>query len=346
MPDPRFFRAKGPFSLSELAGIAGIAEVEIGENDDPARLFRDVAPLGDAGPQDISFLDNSRYVDQYRVSAAGGCIVHPDRASAAPADMSLLQTPTPYLAYARIARAFYPEVSERVGLETVSAIDPTATIGEGCSIGPGVVIGTGAEIGRGTEIGPNAVIGAGVVIGEHCKIGALSSVTYCLIGSRVRLYSGVRIGEAGFGFAVSPTGFVNVPQLGRVIIEDDVEIGANTTIDRGAGPDTIIGSGCRIDNLVQIGHNVRLGKGCILVAQTGISGSTTLEDQVVVGGQVGMVGHVTIGRGAQLGAQSGIMNDVPAGERYAGSPAMPARQWFRQLALIKKMSNKKVGSDG
>jgi UDP-3-O-[3-hydroxymyristoyl] glucosamine N-acyltransferase len=337
MPDPRFFRAKGPFSLLELAGIA---ELELGATDDPTRIFRDVAPLSDAGAQDISFLDNSRYVDQYRVSAAGGCIVRPERASAAPGGMSLLQTPAPYLAYARIARAFYPEFSEYVGLESVSAIDPGATIGDGCSMGPGVVIGAGAEIGRGTEIGPNTVIGAGVVIGEYCKIGALCSIAYSIIGSRVRLYAGVRIGEAGFGFAVSPTGFVTVPQLGRVIIEDDVEIGANTTIDRGAGPDTVIGSGCRIDNLVQIGHNVRLGKRCILVSQTGISGSTTLEDQVVVGGQVGIVGHVTIGRGAQLGAQSGIMNDVPAGERYVGSPAMPARQWFRQLAMVKKMSSK------
>lgn len=343
MPDPRFFRSKGPFSLLELAGIA---ELELGAADDPTRIFRDVAPLSEAGAQDISFLDNARYVDQYRVSAAGACIVHPDRASAAPDGMSLLQTPAPYLAYARIARAFYPECSEYVGLETASAIDPGAIIGEGCSIGPGAVIGKGAEIGRGTEIGPNAVIGAGVVIGEDCKIGALCSVAYSIIGSRVRLYAGVRIGEAGFGFAVSPTGFINVPQLGRVLIEDDVEIGANTSIDRGAGPDTVIGRGCRIDNLVQIGHNVRLGKGCILVAQTGISGSTTLEDQVVVGGQVGIVGHVTIGRGAQLGAQSGIMNDIPAGERHVGSPAMPARQWFRQLAMIKRISSKKSGSDG
>jgi UDP-3-O-[3-hydroxymyristoyl] glucosamine N-acyltransferase len=343
MPDPRFFRSKGPFSLLELAEIA---EVELGSSDDPARLFHDVAPLASAGTLDISFLDNTRYVDQYRASGAGACVVHPDRVDAAPEGMSLLQTPTPYLAYARIARAFYPESVEFPGNETAPAICPTATIGEGCSIGPGVAIGEAAEIGPGTEIGPNSVIGAGVVIGSQCKIGALCSISFCLMGSRVRLYAGARIGEAGFGFAVSPTGFINVPQLGRVIIEDDVEIGANTTIDRGAGPDTVIGSGCRIDNLVQIGHNVRLGKGCILVAQTGISGSATLEDQVVVGGQVGVVGHVTIGRGAQLGAQSGIMNDIPAGERYVGSPAMPARQWFRQLAKVKRMSNKKSGSDG
>ena len=226
MPDPRFFRAKGPFSLSQLAAIA---EVELGANDDPARPFHDVSPLSGAGPLDISFLDNTRYVDQYRASAAGACVVHPDRADAAPEGMSLLQTPTPYLAYARIARAFYPETVDFSGAETVPAIDPTATIGERCSIGPGVVIGAAVEIGPGTEIGPNTVIGAGVVIGSQCKIGALCSVSFCLMGSRVRLYAGARIGEAGFGFAVTPTGFANVPQLGRVIIEDDVEIGANTT---------------------------------------------------------------------------------------------------------------------
>ncbi len=340
MPDSRFFRARGPFSLME---IARIAEAELGPDDDPERLFQDVAPLADAGPQDISFLDNARYVEQYRMSEAGGCVIHPDRADAAPAGMSLLRTSAPYLAYARIARAFYPDEAPS---EAGVAIDPSATIAEGVSLGPGVVIGAAAEIGAGTKIGPNSVIGAGVVIGADCTIGSLCSVSYCIMGDRVRLYAGVRIGEAGFGFAVSPQGFVTVPQLGRVMIEDDVEVGANTTIDRGAGPDTVIGRGCRIDNLVQIGHNVRLGKGCILVAQTGISGSTTLEDQVVVGGQVGVVGHVTIGRGAQLGAQSGIMNDIPAGGRYVGSPAQPARLWFRQLAMIKKLTSKKADSDG
>ena len=343
MPDPRFFQSKGPFSLENLAAIAN---AEISEDGDHSRLFRDVASLDEAGPDDISFLDNPRYIEQFGKSKAGAAIVHPDRAKQAPSGMSLLLTPTPYLAYALIARAFHPEEENFSGIDGSAVIHPTAIVGEGCSIGPGVVIETAAEIGSGTRIGANSVIGTGVVIGEKCRIGALCSVAYCLMGNRVQLYAGARIGEAGFGFAVSNKGFITVPQLGRVVIEDDVEIGANTTIDRGTGPDTIIGAGCRIDNLVQIGHNVRLGKGCIIVAQTGISGSTVLEDQVVLGGQVGIAGHLTIGRGAQLGAQSGVMNDLPAGERYAGSPAIPARQWFRQLAWVKKMSKQKAGADG
>lgn len=343
MPDPRFFHSKGPFSLANLAAVAN---AEISEGGDPARMFRDVASLDDAGPDDISFLDNPRYLEQFGRSRAGAVIIHPDRAKQAPSGMSLLLTPAPYLAYALIAKTFHPQEEGISGIDSSAVIHPTAVVGEGCSIGPGAIIEAAAEIGSGTRIGANAVIGAGVVIGEKCTIGALCSVAYCVMGNRVQLYAGARIGEAGFGFAVSNKGFVTVPQLGRVVIEDDVEIGANTTIDRGAGPDTVIGAGCRIDNLVQIGHNVRLGKGCIIVAQTGISGSTVLEDQVVLGGQVGIAGHLTIGRGAQLGAQSGVMNDIPAGERYAGSPAILARQWFRQLAWVRKMSKQKAGADG
>jgi len=343
MPDPRFFKANGPFSLTDLAAVAN---AEISEGGDGARMFRDVASLDEAGSDEISFLDNPRYIEPFGRCKAGAVIVHPDRAQKAPAGMPLLLTPTPYLAYALVAKAFHPVEENVSGIDSSALIHPTATVGEGCSIAPGVIIEAAAEIGSGTRIGAHAVIGSGVVIGEKCTIGALCSVAYCLMGNRVQLSAGVRIGEAGFGFAVSDKGFVTVPQLGRVVIEDDVEIGANTTIDRGAGPDTVIGAGCRIDNLVQIGHNVRLGKACIIVAQTGISGSTVLEDQVVLGGQVGIAGHLTIGRGAQLGAQSGVMNDVPAGERYLGSPAISARQWFRQLAWVKKMSKQKAGADG
>jgi len=343
MADPRFFRAQGPFSLSELASVAGVS---IDDLTRPDRMFSDVAPLSEAGGDDFSFLDNARYVEQFRSSTAGGAVVHPDRAGDAPAGISLLESREPYLCFAKIARAFYPDEPVPAGFGGTHAVDPTAVIGEGCSLAPGVVIGPRAEIGRGTRIGANSVIGAGTVVGENCHIGPLCSVTYCLMGNGVRLYAGVRIGEAGFGFAPSRDGFVTVPQLGRVVIGDSVEIGANSTIDRGAGPDTIIGDGCRIDNLVQIGHNVRLGNGCIVVAQTGISGSTTLEEHVVTGGQVGIVGHVTIGKGVQLGAQSGVMNDIPPGQRFAGSPAVPARQWLRQTAWLKRMSEKKVGSDG
>jgi len=181
------------------------------------------------------------------------------------------------------------------------------------------------------------------VLGEDTEIGAGATLSHCLIGSRVRIYPGVRIGQDGFGFAIDPAGHVPVPQLGRVIIEDDVEIGANVTIDRGAGPDTVIGRGCMIDNLVQIGHNVEVGAGSVIVAQAGISGSTKLGKFVVLAGQAGLAGHLTIGDGARVGAQSGVMRDVPPGEDVVGSPAMPSRQYWRWYAKLMKLSGLRGG---
>jgi UDP-3-O-[3-hydroxymyristoyl] glucosamine N-acyltransferase len=343
MPDQRFFKAQGPFSLSELASIAN---AQIGGAERVGAHFTDVAPLNKAGAENIGFLDNPLYLDEFAVSTAGACVVHPDRATVAPEAMALLLTEQPYLSYALIAGAFYDDASYADGFRDEVRIDPDATIGEGCEIAPGVVIGANASIGSGCNIGPNSVIGPGVVIGENCRIGAGVSIFFCLMGDRVRIYSGARIGEAGFGFAPGPSGFITVPQIGRVIIGDDVEVGANSTVDRGSGPDTEIGAGSRIDNLVQIGHNVKIGDRCIIVAQTGISGSTKLEDFVVLGGQVGTVGHISIGKGAQIAAQSGVMRDVPPGVRYMGSPAIPLREYMRQVATMRKLSQKKAKPDG
>jgi UDP-3-O-[3-hydroxymyristoyl] glucosamine N-acyltransferase len=184
------------------------------------------------------------------------------------------------------------------------------------------------------------VIAQNVEIGDQSVIGANASISHALIGANVRIYPGVRIGQDGFGFAIDPAGHVKVPQLGRVIIGDSVEIGANTTIDRGAGPDTHIGQGSWIDNLVQIGHNVKIGRGCVIIAQTGVAGSTVLEDYAVLAAQVGVAGHLTIGMGARIGAQSGVMRDVAAGSEVMGAPAMPAKQFMRQVAMLRKMSNK------
>ena len=344
MPDPRFFTVQGPFTVAELAEI-GRATVNVAA--DGARVIRDVAALDSAGPDDVSFVDNPRYVPEFRQSRAGACVVHASRAALAPPGMTLLLSTEPYLCYARIASAFYPASPPIPGAVGRATLDPTAAIGEGTEIAAGAVVGKAASIGRGCVIGPNAVIGPAVAIGDDCHIGANASLHYCLVGNRVRIFAGARIGEAGFGFAAAGAdGFVTVPQLGRVIVEDDVEIGANTTIDRGSGPDTVIGAGCRIDNLVQIGHNVRLGRNCVIVAQTGISGSTTLEDFVVAGGQVGLAGHLTIGKGAQIGAQSGVMRDLPAGARVFGSPAVPARQGMRQVAILGELAKRKAERDG
>ncbi len=335
MADPRFFQNQGPFSLARLADLSGAA---VADGTDAEMAVRDVAPLQQADKGCISFLENPAYLKAFQNSDAGACVVHPRFADRAPAGMALLLADRPYRAYALIAQAFYPEAAAPAGIDPTAAIDPAARLGDGLAVGAHACIGAGAEIGAGTRIGPNAVIGDGVIVGAHCRIGAGATVSHALIGDRVVLYPGVRIGQDGFGFAPDPAGHVKVPQIGRVIIGDGCEIGANTTIDRGSLQDTVIGDGCWIDNLVQIGHNVRLGRGCIIVAQVGISGSTRLGNFVAVGGQAGMAGHLTIGDGAEIGAQSGIIGDVAPGARVVGSPAVPDRLFFRQMAMLRRLA--------
>ena len=337
MPDPRFYSVAGPFTLEALAEISGArvaGEVERGN------AFTDVASLEAAGPADVSFLDNRRYADDFTKSLAGACLIHPDLASTAPPGMALLVTEEPYHAYARVACSFYPMAPAAPSVAPSAVVDETAILGADCRLEPGAVVGARAEIGCGCHIGANAVLGDGVILGDEGKIGANASLTYCIVGRGVVIHAGVRVGQDGFGFALGPQGHVKVPQLGRVIIEDDVEIGANTTIDRGTGPDTVIGAGSKIDNLVQIAHNVRLGRGCVVVSQVGISGSTHVGDFVMMGGQAGLTGHLRIGAGARIGAQSGVMRDVAAGATVIGSPASPAVEHWRQVATLANLSRK------
>lgn len=334
MPDPRFFEKTKSLTLQQIAEIS------------EARVFRgdgmmvpdSIAPLSTATERDLSFFDNVRYKDAFMQSRAGACFVAEKMADIAPDHMALLVSDNPYKSYALAAQNLYTERLPVADIASTAFVSSSAQIGKGCKIGHGAVISDGAVLGEESYIEANAVIGSHVSLGKNCRVGANASVSHAVIGDHVRIYPGCCIGQDGFGFAMSVEGHVKVPQLGRVIIEDSVEVGANSCIDRGAGPDTVIGQGTWIDNLVQIGHNVRVGKGCVIVSQVGISGSTVLEDYVVMAGQSGAAGHLRIGKGARIGAQSGIMRDVPAGEECIGSPAVPTRQFMKQAAILAKMA--------
>jgi UDP-3-O-[3-hydroxymyristoyl] glucosamine N-acyltransferase len=289
----------------------------------------------------VSFLENRKYLQTFVRSRAGAAFVEEQLAGRAPPGMVLLVSDEPYKAYALAAQAFYPARPIIPCRAPSAAIDPTAAVPEDCDVGPNVVIEHGVRLGRRCWVGANTVIATGVEIGDDCRIGPNVTLSHCVVGSRVVLHPGVRIGQEGFGFAPGPAGPIKVPQLGRVIIGDDVDIGANTTIDRGSGRDTVIGPGSMIDNLVQIGHNVTLGRCCILAGQVGISGSTRLDDFVMVGGQGGLAGHLHIGSGVRIAAKSGIMRDIPAGETVCGSPAVPLTEFMRQTAVLQRLAKKK-----
>jgi UDP-3-O-[3-hydroxymyristoyl] glucosamine N-acyltransferase len=332
--DARFFRRCGPFPLAVVASAArGIAnDVEL--------LLEGIAPLQTAGPKEVSFLDNRRYASALDQTLAGAVIVHPDIAARVPSTAVTIVTDEPYAAWARVAALFYPVPPPSPGIHPSAIVAEGALVDPSAEVGPLCVIESGTEIGPGCRIGPCAVIGNGVAIGRDCRIGAHVSLSHALLGARVFIYPGARIGQEGFGFAYTRDGFLSVPQLGRVILEDDVEVGANTTIDRGSSHDTVIGAGSRLDNLVQIGHNVALGRCCVIVSQVGISGSTVLEDFVRVGGQAGLAGHLRIGKSAEIGAQAGLMSDIAPGARVVGSPAQPIKDFFRQIATLRRMSRK------
>jgi UDP-3-O-[3-hydroxymyristoyl] glucosamine N-acyltransferase len=342
MEHPGFFRRAGPFPLSE---IAKATQSELGGGADPAMTLEDVRTLSDAGLRDLSFLDNRKYLPQLKGTRAGGCLIQPALATRMPEATAALLTPEPYRAFALALRLFYPDALgphvARGGSD--AAIDPTAEIEDGVVMEPGVIIGPEAHIGRGTRLAAGAVVGYRVTVGRDCYIGPLVTLAHAMVGDRVILHSGARIGQDGFGFAMSGRGHLKVPQIGRVVIQNDVEIGANTTIDRGALKDTVIGEGTKIDNLVQIGHNVVVGRHCVIVAHTGISGSTELGDFVVMGGQSGTVGHIKIGSGAQVAGAAHPHKDVAPGARVGGTPARPLTQWARELAILSRLAKRGHG---
>jgi UDP-3-O-[3-hydroxymyristoyl] glucosamine N-acyltransferase len=333
--DARFFARNGPH---DLATVAEAARAIAPRSD---LLLYGLAPLQAAGPHEVSFLDNRRYAAALEKTMAGAVILHPDMRARLPAGAVPIVTTEPYEAWARVAKLFHPTAPVSPGVHPSAVVADGARIDPSAEIGPLAVIETGAEIGPRCRVGPGAIVGNGVALGPDCRIGAHASLSHALLGARVYVYPGARIGQEGFGFASTKDGFLTVPQLGRVILEDDVEVGANTTIDRGSARDTIIGAGSRLDNLVQIGHNVVLGRYCVIVAQVGISGSTELEDFVRVGGQAAMAGHLRIGQGAKIGAQAGVISDVPAGASMLGSPAHLKSAFLRQVATLKHLARKR-----
>lgn len=336
--DPRFFGREGPFAVGALAEWADV-EIVGGEGAQDVML-RGVAPLQAATSQEISFLDNRRYLPLLSDTKAGAVILAPAFRDKLPPGVVGLVSKSPYLAWARIASRFHPVPASRPGIHPTAVVDATAVIGDGVEIGPYATIGARTEIGAGSVIAAHASLGDGVILGSLNRIGAHVSLSHAILGDRVTLYPGARIGQDGFGFAVGPAGFETVPQLGRVVIGHDVEIGANSTIDRGSMRDTVIGAGTRIDNLVQIGHNAQLGRCCIVVSQAGISGSTELGDFVTIAAQAGLIGHIRIGDKARVGAQCGVMSDVDAGADVIGSPAMPFREFFRNVAFLRRLAKK------
>ncbi len=337
--DPSFFDRGGPYSL---AAVAEAASGTLAPGARPDLLLHGIGPLQSAGPGQVSFLDNRKYAAALPACAAAAVILHPDMQRLLPPGVAAIVTREPYLGWARVAALFHPPAPPAPGAHATAVIDPSARIDPTAEIGPFVVIGPQVQVAARCRIGAFAALGRGVVLGEDCRIGPQVTVSHALLGSRVQLYPGVRIGQDGFGFATTMTAtgprHVSVPQLGRVVIEDDVEVGSNSCIDRGSAQDTVIGAGTRIDNLVQIGHNVRIGRCCVIVAQVGISGSTVFEDFVVVAGQAGFAGHLTVGKGSRIGGQAGVMSDIPAGVEVVGSPAQPAKSFFRQMAALRRLT--------
>jgi UDP-3-O-[3-hydroxymyristoyl] glucosamine N-acyltransferase len=341
MADPRFFTNAGPFTLGDLADRLGGTLAEDAPRD---FVITDLATLDDAQAADLSLFADRRYREAVKVTKAGAILTSPDfAASLAGCAPHLILVPKPRNALAEAAWLFYPKTTEALGLDDEGR---TGALANGAVIADTARIGKNAVIGARTLIGAGAVIGHSVIIGEDCVIGPNSTVGFAILGDRVQVYAGAVIGAQGFGFVPTARGLRRVPQLGRVIIGDDVEIGANSAVDRGTIGDSVIGQGSAIDNLVQIGHNIQMGRSSIICGQAGISGSVEIGNGVIIGGAGRVADHVKIGDGAQLGGGGGAIQDIEAGAILAGLPAIPIRDWHRQtVGLAKMFSRVKKKSD-
>lgn len=344
--DPEFFVPSRAYSASEIAVLTG---ARLHRAEEGARTVTGISSAADSQPETLIFIDSRKNAGMLRDNRAAILLCPKDVVGDAPNGLTVLVSNRPQYDFATVGRLMFPSAARPepmlggIGVSERAFVHPETEIEEGAIIEAGAVVGPGAAIGRGTVIAPCAVVGPNCRIGRDSYLGPNATVQYGLLGDRVIIHAGARIGQDGFGFVGGPTGAEKLPHIGRVVIQDDVEIGANTTVDRGALSDTVIGQGTKIDNLVQIAHNVRIGRHCLIAAHCGLSGSVTLGDGVMLGGRVGLADHLTVGDRAALAASAGVMHDVPAGEQWAGSPARPMKDFFREVVMLKRLLSDRKG---
>lgn len=342
MADPHFYSATGPYKLSEIAEMLGGELVDVERDRD--LLLSDLAPLGRAQEGMISFFGSPKYRELFERSQASACLVpaEMDLADFKESGKAFVKVDNVERRFADLADHFYPVLFKPDGVSEGAHIHETAKLEEGVTVKPGAVVSEGAEVGAGSFIGPNCVVGPNVKLGRNCILQASVTLMFCFVGDHVMIGPGSTVGSDGYGFSNGPDGHRKIPQLGRVIIQDWVEIGANSSIDRGAGEDTVVGEGTKIDNLVHVAHNCKIGRHCLLAGCVGLSGSTVVGDFVVFGGQAATAGHLTIDSHTMLAARSGVIKDVKGGGLYGGFPLKPYKDWRKEVAAIQLLIREKL----
>jgi UDP-3-O-[3-hydroxymyristoyl] glucosamine N-acyltransferase len=336
-----FFAHAADLSVADIAALTG---AEPCEGADLSRRLTGIAPVDRAGADDLTFVAEAKFAAALKSTQAGAVLTSDRFLRHAPDGVTVLRARKPYDAFVTVARKIYSNALRPTsafgtkGVAPGAVVHPSAELAPDVTVDPFAVIGPFAKIGSGTLIGAHVVIGEHVRVGSDCAIGAHCTITHAHLGDRVVIHPGCNIGQDGFGYVSSDEGHVKIPQVGRVVIHGDVEIGSGTRIDRGGMRDTVIGEGTKIDNLCQIGHNCIVGRHCIIVAQSGLSGSVTIEDFVVLGPRTGIIPHITVGKGATLASRSTVYDNVPAGEVWGGFPAKPKLQWMREVVALQKMA--------